>query len=221
MKLIMITTMAGPELTADAGTPVDVNDKLGKALKAGGFARDPLANELRGSTSDAAFAAAILGKPVPVETDAERTARLSAENTETARLEAERIKTAKLPENVKAALDQLNPADDEDWTAGGKPSMHRVETLIGTKDITRAELDAMFPDFKRPADHDAGGELKEDGPTVADYVKAGYLAKNYPPKGYASKSTAEEIAAAIKAEEDAAAAAGGGTGTGRARTNNR
>lgn len=218
MKLIMITTMAGPELTADAGTPVDVSEKFGKALKAGGFARDPLANELRGSTSDAAFAAAILGKPVPVETDAERTARLSAENTETARLESERIKTAKLPENVKAALDQLNPADDEDWTAGGKPSMHRVETLIGTKDITRAELDAMFPDFKRPH----GDALKQDGPTVADYVKAGYSAKNYPPAGYASKSTAEEIAEAVKAEEAAAAAGnGGGTGTGRARTNNR
>ena len=53
-------------------------------------------------------------------------------------------------------------------------------------------------------------ELKQDGPTVDAYVKAGYSAKTYPPAGYASKSTAEEIAAAIKAEEDAAAAADAG-----------
>lgn len=53
-------------------------------------------------------------------------------------------------------------------------------------------------------------ELKQDGPTVVEYVKAGYSAKDYPPAGYASKSTAEEIAAVIKAEEDAAAAAANG-----------
>jgi hypothetical protein len=41
--------------------------------------------------------------------------------------------------------------------------------------------------------------LKEDGPTVAEYVSAGYKAVDYPPKGYASKSTQEEIDAAIAA----------------------
>jgi hypothetical protein len=45
-------------------------------------------------------------------------------------------------------------------------------------------------------------ELKQDGPTVQAYVEAGYSAKNYPPAGYASKSTAEEIAAAVAAEDD-------------------
>ena len=46
------------------------------------------------------------------------------------------------------------------------------------------------------------------GPTIAEWVDAGYLAKNYPPRGYASRSTAEEIAAAIAkqdAEHEAAA----------------
>jgi hypothetical protein len=43
----------------------------------------------------------------------------------------------------------------------------------------------------------------EDGPTVAEYVSAGYLASNYPPRGYASRSTAEEIAAAVAAEKAA------------------
>ncbi len=46
-------------------------------------------------------------------------------------------------------------------------------------------------------------ELRDDGPTVAEYVAAGYAATAYPPTGYAPKSTPEEIAAAIKAEADA------------------
>ncbi|ARO24749.1 hypothetical protein TAL182_CH03003 [Rhizobium sp. TAL182] len=53
--------------------------------------------------------------------------------------------------------------------------------------------------------------LREDGPTVEEYVAAGYLAANYPPSGYASRSTPDEIAAAIAAQ---AGANGGGTDTG-------
>ncbi|MCR5859721.1 hypothetical protein [Mesorhizobium sp. J428] len=45
--------------------------------------------------------------------------------------------------------------------------------------------------------------LKTDGPTVEEYVAAGYSAKSYPPKGYASRSSDEDIAAAIKAEAGA------------------
>jgi hypothetical protein len=41
--------------------------------------------------------------------------------------------------------------------------------------------------------------LKEDGPTIAEWVAAGYPPENYPPTGYASRSTPEEIAAAIEA----------------------
>lgn len=44
-------------------------------------------------------------------------------------------------------------------------------------------------------------KLREDGPTVAEYVKAGYKALHYPPNGYASKSTPEEIHAARVAED--------------------
>lgn len=51
-----------------------------------------------------------------------------------------------------------------------------------------------------------GGEqqepaLRDDGPTVAEFVERGYKASNYPPEGYASKSTEAEIAAAIEAEQ--------------------
>lgn len=43
-------------------------------------------------------------------------------------------------------------------------------------------------------------ELKTDGPTVEEYVKAGYKASDYPPKGYASKSSKKEVDAAIALE---------------------
>ncbi|KPA98100.1 HeH/LEM domain-containing protein [Pseudomonas asplenii] len=45
--------------------------------------------------------------------------------------------------------------------------------------------------------------LREDGPTVAEFVDAGYLALNYPPEGYASRSTQEEIDAAILQQKGA------------------
>lgn len=48
----------------------------------------------------------------------------------------------------------------------------------------------------------AGTELRDDGPTVAEYVARGYLAVNYPPEGYASRSTQEEIDAAIEAQKN-------------------
>lgn len=43
--------------------------------------------------------------------------------------------------------------------------------------------------------------LRTDGPTVVEYVEAGYQASNYPPAGYAARSTAEEIEAAIAAQK--------------------
>lgn len=44
--------------------------------------------------------------------------------------------------------------------------------------------------------------LREDGPTVAEFIAVGYKASAYPPEGYASRSTPEEIAEALKAEQD-------------------
>lgn len=58
-------------------------------------------------------------------------------------------------------------------------------------------LDVRF----KPEGH--GGALRDDGPTVADYVAAGYLASNYPPTGYAARSTPDEIADAIAAQTGA------------------
>jgi hypothetical protein len=42
-----------------------------------------------------------------------------------------------------------------------------------------------------------------EGPTVKEYVASGYKATTYPPPGYASRSTPEEIAAAIAEEHKA------------------
>ena len=47
------------------------------------------------------------------------------------------------------------------------------------------------------ADDIVKGELRKDGPNVADYVAAGYDPKNYPPDGYESRSTPDEINDAI------------------------
>ncbi|WP_095068001.1 HeH/LEM domain-containing protein [Pseudomonas sp. Irchel 3A18] len=45
--------------------------------------------------------------------------------------------------------------------------------------------------------------LRMDGPTVAEYVAAGYKASNYPPQGYASRSAADEVEQALKLEQEA------------------
>lgn len=118
-------------------------------------------------------------------------------------------------EKIKAALAQLDPLDDDQWTADGAPKVETVSGLVGEA-VKRQDIVNAAPDFNRekaskgPDDDDE--QLKDNGPTVEEYVKAGYSAKNYPPQGFASKSTDEEIAAAIKAEEDKAAADAAGSG---------
>lgn len=54
---------------------------------------------------------------------------------------------------------------------------------------------------------DANG-LRTDGPTVQEYVDHGYLATGYPPSGYASRSTPEEVAVAIAAQNEVHTAGG-------------
>ena len=44
--------------------------------------------------------------------------------------------------------------------------------------------------------------LRQDGPTVGEFVAAGYQATGYPPEGYASRSSQDEIDAAIAAQRD-------------------
>jgi hypothetical protein len=67
----------------------------------------------------------------------------------------------------------------------------RLVEVGGARDMTEADL----------------AEIAKRGPTVAEYVAAGYPAETYPPAGYESRSTPEEIAAAIEAQKAAAEAA--------------
>ncbi len=46
--------------------------------------------------------------------------------------------------------------------------------------------------------------LRQDGPTVEEFVAAGYSAKGYPPPGYAAISSDEDVAIWIALEEKAA-----------------
>jgi hypothetical protein len=63
----------------------------------------------------------------------------------------------------------------------------------------KAATDKAAADEKAKGETDKASavELKQDGPTVQEYVTAGYRADKYPPAGFASKSSQEEIDAAI------------------------
>ncbi len=59
------------------------------------------------------------------------------------------------------------------------------------------------PAIHEPFDREPAG-LRLDGPTIGEFVAAGYQASAYPPAGYASRSSDEEIAAALAAQQGGA-----------------
>ncbi|ARB26221.1 hypothetical protein HX787_10940 [Pseudomonas tolaasii] len=81
---------------------------------------------------------------------------------------------------------------------------HVVEVGAGEQDVSeRCALVAVehLGVASYPNQLDANG-LKLDGPTIAEFVAAGYLAVNYPPEGYVSRSSQEEIDAAVEAQKE-------------------
>lgn len=58
----------------------------------------------------------------------------------------------------------------------------------------------------------APSTVRTDGPTVQEFVDAGFQAINYPPSGYAQRSTQEEIDEAIAAQTNPAPAGDGAGG---------
>ena len=81
---------------------------------------------------------------------------------------------------------------------------HAVEISVGEQDVSeRCALVAVehLGVASYASQLDANG-LKLDGPTIAEFVAAGYPAVNYPPEGYASRSSQEEIDSAIEAEKE-------------------
>jgi hypothetical protein len=89
----------------------------------------------------------------------------------------------------------LNPGDivdtDDKKCQIDAEEAQRLLDVGGARRQTEAEIEA-----ERKA-----AEPRTDGPTVAEYVAKGYKASGYPPAGYASRSTPDEIAAAIAAEK--------------------
>lgn len=74
-----------------------------------------------------------------------------------------------------------------------------IETEAGPVRINKSVYDASPDAFTLHGDAEQPA-LRDDGPTIAEFIAAGYPASNYPPKGYVSKSTDDEIAAAIADE---------------------
>lgn len=65
-------------------------------------------------------------------------------------------------EHIKAALGELDPANDAHWTSDGKPAMDAVNALL-TAAITRKRLDEVAPEFVRPENVlNAGSEELSD-----------------------------------------------------------
>lgn len=87
--------------------------------------------------------------------------------------------------------EQLSVGDERDF--GSMAEGLKKAGLIG-------EISATIPN---PGDGKGAPTLRDDGPTIAQYVEAGYPATGYPPQGYASRSTPEEIEAAITAQKAA------------------
>jgi hypothetical protein len=160
-RVTLLTILAGPNGVADAGTTIEVDSAFAEQLRKAGSAVSPAA--IVAATRPATAPVAAAGGPAaePVETPAEKEARESREREAAAKAEADREAGAKSPDNIKAALDKLDPKDEEHWIGNGKPQLAAVKELAGSKTLTRAELDAMFPEFLRPdgapADDKGGG----------------------------------------------------------------
>lgn len=132
MQVKMLKVSASALLCADAGEIVTVDDILGKQLIVAGAAKSHM--------------------PVRRETAMIDPRSIEEAERERSRALAEAEAARKKPDAIKQALDQLDVKEDEDWTAAGKPAMDRIKELTGSTSLTRAEVDAAFPDFVRPTD---------------------------------------------------------------------
>lgn len=88
-------------------------------------------------------------------------------------------------------------------------SVHGRQIIKGVDDVVPTDV---FDDLEKEgyvekigAKRKGKATLRDDGPTIAEFIAAGYPASKYPPEGYASRSTPDEIEAAMKAEDAAKA----------------
>lgn len=90
------------------------------------------------------------GKPSDqAERDADEVTALRAR---VADLEAQLAKSeAPDVDLIKAAVEGLDPKNNEHWTAAGLPEVKAVKVALGA-DVTRAQIEAAAPDAKRPTE---------------------------------------------------------------------
>jgi hypothetical protein len=130
------TIAAGPNVLADAGSIITVDDKFGKALLDGKFG-------IEGGTPGRRKATAATAVFDPAAEHAARVAQATA-NAEAAEL------TAKSADSIKAALAKLDPTNDDHWTAAGLPAVGAVKEITGSTSLSRDDIVAAAPDFERP-----------------------------------------------------------------------
>lgn len=75
---------------------------------------------------------------------------------------------------INAALNDLDPAADFDWTEGGLPAMDRMKALTGRSDLTRKEVSDARPGFTRAT---ADEDKSKDKPDPARKAGEGAGAK--------------------------------------------
>lgn len=80
---------------------------------------------------------------------------------------------------------------------------HIVEILAGEQEVSdRCALVAVeHLGVAAYLDQQSRSVWALDGPTIVEFVEAGYRAINYPPAGYAARSSQDEIDQAIQAQE--------------------
>ncbi len=76
--------------------------------------------------------------------------RAEAAEKRVAELEAEAAARGPDPDLIRAAIDGLDPKNDEHWTKAGLPEVAAVKEALGA-DVNRAQIEAAAPDAKRPA----------------------------------------------------------------------
>lgn len=54
-------------------------------------------------------------------------------------------------EAIKAVVDALDKANNDHWTADGKPNLNHIASVLGFK-VSRAQVEAVAPGFVRPAE---------------------------------------------------------------------
>lgn len=110
-----------------------------------------------------------------------------------------------LPKGYKSlAIDGVQyTADDTGYVSVPETALPHAKAL-GGKEVPVRDLPVVEGPQEAGDDPNA---LRTDGPTFAEYVAAGYAPESYPPQGYASKHTKQELARLLQAELTKCAAA--------------